>query len=197
MRSTLKALAGLCLLLLTSACLVETEATLGDADPKSFDTRLVGTWYSGKGSDAGFIAIVRDEKNEGGYRAVFVNADPMSDGDIEGARYEAARTVINGKPYLSIRRLGKASADMPALTIISYDFENDGTLVLRLMDTKEVIAAIEAGKLKGTFKRGQYVDEAKINSPRAELAAFIAAADHEKLFSQKFERMYKVPDAQK
>src|SRR5262249_40388340 len=49
MRATFKAVAGLCLLLLVSACLVETEATLADPDPGAMDQRLVGTWYSAKG----------------------------------------------------------------------------------------------------------------------------------------------------
>lgn len=194
MRSTFRALAGLCLLLLTSACLVETEATLGDADAKSFDTRLVGAWYSGKAGEAAIISIIRDEQNEGAYRAVFVNVNPFADGAIEGTRYSVTRTIVNGKSYLNIRRIGGSMADMPALTIASYDLRDDGTLVLRLMEAKQVIAAIEAGKLKGTFKKGQYVDEAKITSPRAELAAFIAGADRDALFALKTDPMRKLPD---
>jgi len=197
MRSTLKAIAGLCLLLLTSACLVETEATLGDADAKTFDERIVGAWYSGKGGEAAIISIVRDEQTPGAYRAVFVNVNPFADGNIEGTRYSVTRTLVNGQSYLSIRRTGGSMTDMPALTIVSYDLGGDGTLVLRLMDPKEVIAAIQAGKLKGTFKKGQYVDEAKISSPRAELAAFIAGADREKLFGQKIDPLRKLPDSEK
>jgi hypothetical protein len=197
MRSTLKALAGLCLLLLTSACLVETEATLGDADPKSFDQRLVGTWYAGKGGEALLISIVRDEQNEGAYRAVFVNVNPFADGAIEGTRYSVTRAEVNGQSYLSIRRTGGSVADTPALFIASYDLRDDGTLVLRLMDTKVVIAAIEAGKLKGTFKKGQYVDEARITSPRAELAAFIAASNRDSLFGMKTDPLRKMADTSK
>ena len=197
MRSTLKALAGLCLLLLTSACLVETEAALGDADAKTFDQRLVGNWYAGKSGEAMILSVIRDEQNAGAYRAVFVNVNPFSDGAIEGTRYAVARTVLNGQSYLSIRRIGGSLGDMPALTIVSYDLRDDGTLVLRLMQAKEVIAAIEAGKLKGTFKKGQYVDEAKITSPRAELAAFIAGADRDKLFGLKTDPLHKLPDTGK
>ena len=197
MRSTLKALAGLCLLLLTSACLVETEATLGDPDAKTFDQRLVGTWYSGKGGEAALISIVRDEKNEGAYRAVFVNVNPFADGTIEGTRYSVVRTVVNGQAYLSIRRIGGSITDMPAITVLSYDLVDDGTLVLRMMDAKQVVAAIEAGKLKGTFKKGQYVDEAKITSPRAEFAAFIAGADRDALFGVKTDPLKKMADTAK
>ena len=42
MHAILRAAAGLCLLLLTSACFVDTEATLADADATSFDERLIG-----------------------------------------------------------------------------------------------------------------------------------------------------------
>ena len=197
MRSTLKALGGLCLLLLTSACLVETDATLGDADAKTFDQRLVGNWYAGKGGEAMMLSIIRDEQNAGAYRAVFVNINPFADGAIEGTRYAAVRTVLNGQSYLSIRRIGGSESGMPARTLVSYDIREDGSLVLRMMQAKEVIAAIEAGKLKGTFKKGQYVDEAKISSPRAELAAFVAGADRDKLFGLKTDPLRKLADTGK
>lgn len=197
MRATLKALAGLCLLLITSACIVETEATLGDADAKTFDQRLVGNWYAGKSGEAMVLSIIRDEQTPGGYRAVFVNINPFADGSIEGTRYAVSRTVLNGQPYLSIRRIGGSIADTPATTIVSYDLGADGTLVLRMMQAKPVIAAIEAGKIKGTFKKGQYVDEAKITSPRAELAAFVAGADREALFGLKTLPLHRLPDTAK
>lgn len=197
MRATLKALAGLCLLLLTGACLVETEATLGDADAKTFDQRLVGNWYAGKSGEAMILSIIRDEQTPGGYRAVFVNINPFADGSIEGTRYAVSRTVLNGQSYLSIRRIGGSIADTPATTVVSYDLRADGTLVLRLMQPKPVIAAIEAGKLKGTFKKGQYVDEAKITSPRAELAAFVAGADRDALFGLKTDPLHRLSDTAK
>lgn len=197
MRATLKAFAGLCLVLLTSACLVETETTLGDADPKTFDQRLVGNWYAGKSGEAMILSIIRDERTPGGYRAVFVNVNPFADGPIEGTRYAVSRTVLNGQSYLSIRRIGGSMSDTPALTILSYDLGEDGSLVLRMMQPKQVIAAIEAGKIKGTFKKGQYVDEAKITSPRTELAAFIAGADRDALFAIKTDPLRKLPDTGK
>ena len=143
------------------------------------------------------VAIIRDEQNEGAYRAVFVNVNPFADGAIEGTRYAVWRTVVNGQSYLNVRRIGGSIADTPALTVASYDLGADGSLVLRLMDTKQVIAAIEAGKLKGTFKKGQYVDEAKITSSRAELAAFIAGADRDALFAMKTEPLRKIADTAK
>lgn len=197
MRSTLRAVAGLFLILLATACVVETEATLGDADPTTFDQRLVGNWYAGKGGDAVILSIIRDDRTPGGYRAVLVNINAFADGATEGTRYAVSRTVLNGQSYLNIRRIGGGGTDMPAATVLSYDLREDGTLVLRMMQPKEVIAAIEAGKIKGTFKKGQYVDEAKITSPRAELAAFIAAADREKLFGQKTDPLHKLADTAK
>jgi hypothetical protein len=197
MRSIVRAVAGLVLVVLTSACFVETEATLTDVDAKSLDERLVGTWYAGKGGEAMVLAIIKDEKNEGGYRAVFVNVNPFADGAIEGTRYSVWRTVVNGQSYLNVRRIGGSIADMPAVTIASYDIGADGSLVLRLMDTKQAIAAIEAGKLKGSFKKGQYVDEVKITSPRAELAAFVAGANRDALFATKTDPLRKMPDTTK
>src|SRR5262249_56256332 len=127
--------------LLVSACLVETEATLADPDPGAMDQRLVGTWYSAKGGEAMIIAVVADDTKQGAYRVAFLNVNPFAVGAIEGTRFEAWRTVLNGKVYLNLLRTEGNVAEMPKLTIIAYDLGEDGTLVLRLMDTKAVIAA--------------------------------------------------------
>src|SRR5262249_42420578 len=138
--------------------------------------------------------VVADDTKQGAYRVAFLNVNPFAVGAIEGTRFEAWRTVLNGKAYLNLRRTEGNVADMPKLTIIAYDLGENGTLVLRLMDTKAVIAAIEAGKLKGRFKRGTYVDEATITSPRAELAAFLASSDRDALFPDKSGPLRKLPD---
>ncbi len=194
MRSTLKSIAGLCLLLLTSACLVETEATLSDPDPKADDARLLGSWYAGKGGEMAVIAAVPDDTVPGAQRAVFVNVNAFATGEIDGARYSVWRTVVNGQPYLNVRRTGGNVSDTPKVTIMAYDLASDGTLVLRLMNTTLVIAAIEAGKLKGRFRKGQYVDEATITATREELRAFIAASNREELFSEKMDAFRKLAD---
>jgi len=194
MRSTMKALAGLCLLLLTSACIVETEATLGDPDTKAVDARLVGSWYAGKGGEVVIISAVADEMKPGAQRAVFVNVNPFPDGDVEGTRYSVWRTVVNGQGYLNVRRTAGNVADTPKVTVMAYDIGGDGSLVLRLMDPKKVIAAIEAGKLKGRFKKGQYVDEATITATREELTAFIASSNRDELFSMKTGALRKLAD---
>ncbi len=193
MRSTLRAIASLCLLLLTSACLVETEATLADPDPKSADARLVGTWYHAERSELTLFTIAPDEKEAGVYRAVFATIRPGSDDPVEASHYRVWRTVVNGRDYLNGRRIGTAK-DMPAQTIISYDV-TDSSLMLRLMDTKLAVAAIESGKLKGRVKKGTYVDEVTITSPRAELAAFVAGTDRDALFPHKTGLLRRLADS--
>jgi hypothetical protein len=195
MRSPLKALAGLVLLLLTGACIVETETTLSDPDPKAADQRLLGTWYHAKGGEVVLFSIAADRERDGAYRVVFTTIKADTERPVESIHYSAWRTAVNGQSYMNVRRTGGNVADMPALTIVSYDLGTDGTLVLRLMEPKQVIAAIEAGKLKGRFKKGRYVDEATITSPRAELAAFIAAADRDALFASKTGALRKLPES--
>ena len=190
MRSTLKAVAGLFLILLTNACFVETEATLADPDAKALDTRLVGTWYAAEKAEVTLFTIAADEKELGVYAVVFASIRPGTDNPVEFAHYRAWRTVVNGRDYLNARRIG-AGKDMPATTVVAYDL-TETTLVLRLMDSKAAIAAIEGGKLKGRVKKGSYVDEVTITSPRAELAAFVGA-EGDKLFSQKTGALRKLP----
>ena len=190
MRSTLKAVAGLFLILLTSACFVETEATLADPDAKALDTRLVGTWYAAEKAEVTLFSIAADEKELGVYAVVFASIRPGAENAVEFAHYRVWRTVVNGRAYLNARRIG-AGKDMPTQTVVAYDL-TDTTLVLRFIDAKAAIAAIEAGKLKGRVKKGSYVDEVTITSPRAELAAFVGA-EGDKLFSQKTGALRKLP----
>jgi len=190
MRSTLKALAGLFVLLLTSACWVETEATLAEPDAKALDARLVGTWYVAEKAELTFFTVAADEKELGVYAVVFASIRPGTDNPVEFVHYRVWRTVVNGRDYLNARRI--AGKEMPAQTVVAYDL-TDTTLVLRLMDTKAAAAAIEAGKLKGRVKKGTYVDEVTITSSQAEFAAFVAGPDGDKLFSQKTGALRKLP----
>lgn len=195
MRSILKAAAGLCLLLLNNACFVETEATLADPDAKAADARLVGTWYHAERGEVILFSVAEDANEKGVYRVVYANIRPGADDPVEAAHYRVWRTVLNGRDYLNAQRIG-AAKDMPALTVVSYDV-TENTLVLRLMDTKRAIAAIEAGQLKGHVKKGTYVDEVTITSPRAELAAFVAASDRDMLFATKTGLLRKLAESPK
>lgn len=176
MRSILRAFAGLFLVLLTSACLLESEATLGDPDPTTADTRLLGAWFQAEKDEVIVFSLAADEKEPGVYRAVYASIRPGSDEPFEAATYRVWRTVLNGRSYLNARRIGPGAKTMPAQTIISYDIAGDA-LTLRFPDLRRLGAAIEAGQLKGTVVKGEYVDQVKLTSARAELAAFVAAAD--------------------
>jgi hypothetical protein len=186
MRLLLKACAGLVLVLLTAGCLVETDTSLSDPDAKAMDPALLGTWYHATRDEADLFSVAKDPQQPGRYRIVYtaIRADSREK-PVRTAYYVAWRTVIAGHSYLNIRRTGGTDLDRPAATIVSYDLGADGTLVLRLFDTKQVIAAIKAGRLKGQFKEQSYSAEATITSPRDELVAFLAKAEHGALFAQK------------
>lgn len=180
----------LVLVLLTTGCLVETENTLSDPDPKQTDQRLAGTWVNAQRGEVTMFSAVPDEKSPGRYRVVYVSVKPGSDKPVEQAQYTVWRSVIAGKAYLNI-----VQADAPTkIMIAAYDIDGQGRLTLRLMDTKFVAAAVDAGKLKGSVKRGQYGEDVRITATRAELAAFVAAADRNKLFSAKTGFLRKLPE---
>ncbi len=197
MRSMLRAAAGLVLVLFTSACFFETEATLGDPDPKTADARLVGTWYSAEKDEVVLFSIAADEKEPGVYRAVYASVRAGNDEPVETANYRLWRTVLNGRAYLNARRIGGGAKDMPAQTIIAYDIA-DNALTLRLVDMKRVVDAIQGGKLKGSVSKGSFVDRATVTAPRAELAAFIAGADKDgALFPNKSGALLRMPERAK
>ncbi len=183
---------GLVLVLLTTGCLVETENTLADPDPKAMDDRLVGTWYAAEAGEVTLFTAIADEQAPGKYRVVYasVRARAGADKPVEFEQYSVWRTVIDGKVFLNVVPIGGSTKTM----IAAYDIGADGRLMLRLMDTKYVAAAVDAGKLKGTVKKGQYADQVNITASRAELAAFVAAADRDALFAAKTGLLQKLPD---
>ena len=194
MRSILRAAAGLVLVLFTSACFFETEATLSDADPKTADASLIGTWYHAEKDEVVIFSIAADEKEPGVYRAIYASVRAGNDEPVETANYRVWRTVLNGRSYLNARRIGGGAKDMPAQTIIAYDIA-DNALTLRFVDMKLVVDAVQSGKLKGSVRKGSFVDHATVTSPRAELAAFFAGADKDgALFPNKAGSMRRLPE---
>jgi len=201
MRVVAKAL-GLVLVLLLGGCLVETENTLADPDPKAKakakakDDKLVGSWYSAESGEVVMFQLAADESGSGTYHAVYAAVRAGAEKPVDFEHYKVWLTVLNGQNYLNVVRTG-GTGTSPKTMIAAYDHGADGTLALRLMDMKFVAAAIEAGKLKGRVKKGQYVDEVTITATRAELAAFVAASRRDELFATKTGALHKLADTRK
>lgn len=195
MRIVAKAL-GLVLVLLLGGCLVESENTLAEPDPKVKDDKLIGTWYSAEGGEVVMFQVAADEAGSGTYRAVYVAVRAGGEKAVEFEQYNVWLTAVGGQTYLNVVRTG-GTGTSPKTMIVAYDFGTDGTLVVRLMDTKFTAAAVDAGKLKGRVKKGQYVDEVTITASRAELVAFIASAKRDELFASKTGALHKLPDTKK
>ena len=195
MRMAARAL-GLVLVLLLGGCFVETENTLAEPDPKTMDEKLLGNWYSHEGSEVAMFSVAADSAQHGVYNVVFVSLRADGGKPVQYERYRVWRTVLNGQAYLNVVRLD-GTMESPKTQIVAYEIGTDGRLVINLLDSKVVAAAIDAGKLKGTVKKGQYVDEVAITAPRTELAAFVAAANRNELFAAKTGPLTKLPETQK
>jgi hypothetical protein len=178
----LKALAGLVVVLFLSGCLVETEQALADPDPNAMDQRLVGSWYHSEKGEVSVLTIIPDPEKPNTYRAIFAGIKPGAAKPAEYVEYRVWVTRVKDQPYLNVRRVGGNAVEQPGFTIMAYDLGADGSLKVRLMATKPVIAAIEAGKLKGRVKKGEYSSDVTLTSPGADIAAFIAGANRDELF---------------
>lgn len=184
---------GLVLVLLTSACLVETENTLSDPDPKALDEKLLGTWHSADGGEVTLFSAAADDSNNGTYKIVYAAIRAGAEKPVEFEHYSAWRTVLDGKVYLNVVRSG-GNSNTPKTMIVTYDLGADGTLALRVMNAKFLAAAIDAGKLKGKVKQGDYVEAVTITATRAELVAFVAASDRNALFAGMTAPLHKLAD---
>lgn len=190
----LKALAGLLVVLVLGGCLVETEHALADPDPNAMDARLVGTWYRSEKGEVSLLSIAPDAERPNAYRAVFAGIKAGGAKPAEYVEYRVWVTRVKDRPYLNVRRIGGDAVERPGFTITAYDLGADGSLAIRLMSTRPVIAAIEAGRLKGRVKKGEYSNEVMLTSPGAEIAAFIAGANRDELFPAGASAMHKLAE---
>jgi hypothetical protein len=192
MRSLLNALSALIVLFVASGCLVETEATLGDPDPKTADARLLGVWYYASKSETTVISIKQDDKDAGAYRVVLMTANFGLEPATEITQYRIWRTIVNGRSILNVQRTDQSKALAPRLTLIRYEFGANGKLYLRMLNSKAAAAAVERGALAGTVT-GQYTDEVKLTSPRAALVAFFGSPAGDATFGSKADGLTKMP----
>lgn len=178
-----KFLAGWGLVLILAACVPETVHPLSDPAQAKVDSRLAGPWS----------ARIDNED-------VFLHFIPRSDGwtEIVSVSYRNNReagdwlvfrmfpTRIDSRDYMNVRFIAEAEerSKSKRFYLARYRLGQDGALTLWSMGGKPAIAAIKGG-LRGTVKKGSFVDEIIVKANTAELVEYLRRTDVENLFGRK------------
>lgn len=182
-RHLVKYLAAWSLVLILAACVPETVHPLSDPAQAKADSRLAGLWS------------IRIENED-----MFLHFIPRSDGwtEIVSVSYRNNReagdwtvfrmfpTRIDGRDYMNVRFIAEAEerSKSKRFYLARYQLAQDGALTLWSMGRKPAIAAIKAG-LRGTVKKGSFVDEVIVKANTAALVEYLHRADVENLFGHK------------
>ena len=106
-------------------------------------------------------------------------------GGLEITRYKALSTKIAGQDYLSFIALSEDGKKSDATySFARYEVSWRGDLRVWVASESAFIDAVKAGKLRGKVTGGSLGQSVTLTDTTANLAAFIAAGDPRKLFSE-------------
>ncbi len=175
--------AGLALALLAAqgACVPESRHPLTEPESSVIDQRLVGLWVGRFGDANAYLHFV--PKNEREMAIIAVSRG------VEGESGWSVFTMVSGAIgetwYMSVKgRLddGEPWREGGGFLLCRYRISGEGELSLWMLAAEAAASAI-AGGLGGKVEKGRCFDDIEITASTAELAAYVAAADPETLFS--------------
>ena len=174
MKTILLLLASLSLL---TGCLPTSSHPLGSAEKAAPDERIAGVWYGKNGEDQIFLHFVPGK----GAEMQVVEVDHEKKGAAHTTLYHAFPTTIEGNHYLNVREGDKAD-----YYFVRYQLSTAGTLTLTVMSDAVVSKAISSHKVAGKISGSEDNRDVKLTDSTEKLAAFVAKADPDLQFNQKF-----------
>lgn len=162
------------------------------------DPRIAGGW-SGRfgdpdeGDETTFIHFL--VKDDGGFTALTLKHGDKEDSGW--AAYTITTSEVAKTNYMNVRVVssdGKIEDTNFSrfFTFARYEV-SDTTLDIFVIDEDKLIAAIDAGKLKGEVERREFTKDVKITAESAEIDAFLAASDPKSLFSEHLVHVTRLP----
>ena len=156
----------LCLLL--PACLVKTDTFLSEREASPADERLIGTWISPDNEGEIGFALVR-EASEGGMELLMLEFHEDEETGRQSPRWDGATfwpTEIDGAGYLNL-----ASKD--GHMIFAYRMKGPDRVELGFMNPKTFAAAVRAGTLTGTIRKGFLGEDVVLTGSPNELRTYL------------------------
>jgi hypothetical protein len=162
---------------LLTGCLPTSTHPLGSLESATPEERLSGVWYGKSGDDEIFLHFVQGK----GAELQVVEVDHEAKGEAHTTLYRAFPSAVEGNHYLNVR-----ADKQEDYYFVRYQISPSGVLSLSLMTDAAAAKAINHGKLKGKISGSDNNKDIKFTDSSEHLAAFLAKADPDLLFSQKF-----------
>jgi len=174
---------------------VTSKTPVGTTVTAVRDPALTGVWRGvvGEGGMASYFTFFPQDD---GTINVLVATPPTKDDKGGYAVFAVQATVLGKRHFLNARETiddGKpATGTMADRTFpVYYRRDDDGELMLYLIDETAAKNAIKAGKIAGTIESGEYGDVI-LTAPPGELDAFMASPAGRALFTKPLVMLRKV-----
>lgn len=168
-------------LVLLSACIPDSRYPLPPPPDGKGDDRLIGRWVSEEENEKGYADVA---PAGGGYYHVLIKDGP-DDTDAE-TEMDIVTTSIGGRWYMTMigaEQTEEAGSKEPRYHIAHYDFTAQGELAIQLMSWEALAEDVRAGRVAGEVKPGEHWDDVLLTAGSEALAAYIAAADPDRIFA--------------
>ncbi len=171
------------LVLILAACVPESIHPLADPAQAKADSRLAGLWSIRVDNEDMFLHFI--PRSDGWTEIVSVSHSKNNESG-EWTVFRMFPTRIDGRDYMNVRFIAEAKeiSTSKRFYLARYQLSQDGALTMWSMKRKPAIAAIKGG-LRGSVKKGAFVDEVILKANTAELVEFLHRADVETLFGHK------------
>ncbi len=167
---------------------------LSDPNNVIFDERLKGVWHYHTEDDSDVYLHIGKAKDN---KTLMMSIEHLKDGMLSTSSSVMFPTKIKNNNYMSVE-FKENTDDIPkdhlGYYFAKYIISNNGKLVISFMDTRKIIEAIEAGKLKGKItyreihapdkkdQKSRTVDSAKLTDSSENIIEFIRKTDDSILF---------------
>lgn len=168
-----------------SACTPTSQFPIPASDGE-IDARLSGTWFGTLAESESTIHFFEAESKR--LPALIVARDEddptVNDGwmlissvvsKIKKHRFLSAEIIMEGGE--------EPDPDFEGYHLLRYRFDDQGTLLVDMLDTDAIAAVIQAGDLSGTVDEGRYFDTVRITATSDELKRYMRSAPIDTLFA--------------
>lgn len=173
------------IVLLLSACIPESKHPLPLPVDGKGDDRLIGRWIPAEEGEEGYADVAA--AGGGRYQVKMISYDedgPNDNPDI--TEIEILTTRIGDQWFMTVVGIDEpdeGGPDEPLYMIVRYDITAQGDLLIRTMNLEALAEDVNAGLVAGEVKSSELWEDVQLTADSEALAAYIAAADLERVFA--------------
>jgi hypothetical protein len=172
--------------LFLSACIPDSRHPLPPPADGEGDDRLIGRWIAADEGERGYAEVTSAGGGRYHVRMVSFDDDGPDAGTIDESAMDVVTTRIGGRWFMTVTSFSKPEEGGPEESrylIARYDITAQGEWLIYLMGWEPLAEDVRAGRVAGEVKPAEMWEDVLLTADSEALAAYIAAADPERIFA--------------